>query len=105
MKIIITSTENKLKSKFDLRFGRAAWFCVYNSETNETDFIENENMNAHSGAGTKAAEKVAELGVKQVISGHFGPKAKSLLEQFKIQMIILDENNNSVQEIINKIQN
>ncbi len=103
--MLITSTGNNLKSKFDLRFGRAAWFCVYNPETNETDFIENENMNAQGGAGTKTAETVAELGVKKVISGDFGPKAKSLLERFKVQMIIMDEGSKTVQEIIDKIQN
>lgn len=105
MKIVITSTGNNLKSKFDLRFGRSAWFCIYNPETNETNFIENENINAQGGAGTKTAETVAELGVKKVISGDFGPKAKSLLERFKIQMIIMDEGSKTVQEIINKIQN
>ncbi len=105
MKMLITSTGNSLNSKLDLRFGRAAWFCVYNPETKESEFIENENINAQGGAGTRTAEKVAELGVKKVISGDFGPKAKSLLERFKIQMIILDESSKTIQEIINKTQN
>ena len=105
MKILITSTGDSLSSKFDLRFGRAAWFCVYTPDTSETIFIENENINAQGGAGTKTAEKAAELGIKQVISGDFGPKAKSLLERFKIQMVIMDGNNKTVQEIINKMRN
>lgn len=105
MKLLITSTGKSLNSKLDLRFGRAAWFCVYNPETKETEFIENENMNAKGGAGTKTAEKVAEIGVAKVISGDFGPKAKSLLERFKIQMIILDESSQTMQEIIDKIKN
>ena len=105
MKMLITSTGNSLDSKLDLRFGRAAWFCVYNAETNKTEFLENENLNAQGGAGTKTAEKVAELGINRVISGDFGPKAKSLLERFKIQMIIMNEDNKTVQEIIDKIQN
>ncbi|NQU86754.1 MAG: dinitrogenase iron-molybdenum cofactor biosynthesis protein [Mariniphaga sp.] len=105
MKILITSKGNSLNSKFDLRFGRAGWFCIYDDKNKTTKFIENENVNANGGAGTKTAEKVAELGIKQVISGDFGPKAKSLLERFKIQMIIMDEGSKTVQEIINKIQN
>lgn len=103
--MLITSTGNHLNSKLDLRFGRAAWFCIYNAETKETEFIENENVNAQGGAGTKTAEKVAELGVNKVISGDFGPKAKSLLERFKIQMIILDEGNSTIQDILNKLKN
>ena len=105
MKIVITSTGNNLKSKFDLRFGRSAWFCVYNTETKETEFLENKNLNAQGGAGTKTAEKVAELEVTKVISGDFGPKAKSLLERFKVQMIVMNEGSKTIQEIINKIQN
>lgn len=105
MKMLITSTGNSLNSKLDLRFGRAAWFCVYNPETKESEFLENENINAQGGAGTRSAEKVAELGIKQVISGDFGPKAKSLLERFKIQMIILDESSTTIQQIIDKIKN
>lgn len=104
MKVIITSTGDTLESKFDLRFGRAGWFCIYDSEKETTEFLENENKNSDGGAGSKAAEKVAELEISKVISGHFGPKAQSQLEQFKIQMIMFDEKEKSVQGIIDKIK-
>jgi predicted Fe-Mo cluster-binding NifX family protein len=104
MVTIITSTGNSLQSKFDLRFGRTSWFCVYNSANKSVQFIENEYRNSHGGAGTKAAETIAELNAERVISGDFGPKAKSLLEQFKIQMIIMDVQNKTIGEIINEIK-
>lgn len=103
MKIIITSTGESLKTKFDLRFGRASWFCVYDTETKSTKFIENKSKKEKSGAGTKAAEQAAELEISSVVSGHFGPKAQSLLEQFKIRMIMISEKEKTVQEIINKM--
>ena len=81
MKKIITSTGDSLNSECDLRFGRASWFCVYDIETGKTQFIKNENKDLNGGAGTKSAEFVAELGATQIISGDFGPKAKSLLEK------------------------
>ena len=105
MKTVITSTGSNLDSEFDLRFGRGAWFCVVNEETGETSFIENELMNASGGAGTKAAEKMVELGVNKVISGDFGPKAKELLDKFNIQMVILQDDPKTVKEIINKLKN
>ncbi len=105
MKTAITSTGNNLDSKFDLRFGRTAWFCIYDKESDIIQFVENENKDSMSGAGTKTAEMIAELGVNQVISGDFGPKAKSLLERFEIQMIILNEENNTVQNILDKLKN
>jgi predicted Fe-Mo cluster-binding NifX family protein len=45
----------------------------------------------------------AELGALQVISGDFGPKAKSMLEKFNIQMIILSESDLCVEDVINQI--
>jgi predicted Fe-Mo cluster-binding NifX family protein len=104
MKTIITSTGNELNSIFDLRFGRAGWFCLYDDETNDIRFIENDNINSTSGAGTKTVEKMVELGVQKVISGDFGPKAKNLLEKFKVQMVMLQDDKSSVKDIIEKLK-
>jgi len=103
MNIVITSSGNNLNSKFDLRFGRSAWFCIYNTEDKSIEFIENENKDINGGAGTKTAAKVAELGAQKVISGDFGPKAKSMLEKLQIKMEILDESNKNIGEIIDQI--
>ncbi|RUT79130.1 NifB/NifX family molybdenum-iron cluster-binding protein [Ancylomarina longa] len=104
MKTVITSIGKELSSNFDLRFGRAAWFCVFDEESEEISFVENENINAKGGAGTKTVEKIVELGVTKVISGDFGPKAKELLEKFNVQMVILQDENNTIQDIINKMK-
>ncbi|MGD2034030.1 MAG: NifB/NifX family molybdenum-iron cluster-binding protein [Bacteroidales bacterium] len=104
MKTIITSEGNELTSKFDRRFGRAAWYCLYDQATGEKVFYENENINAGGGAGTKAAEKMIELDVQKVVSGDFGPKAKDLLEKFNIQMVILQDDNLMVQDIIDRMK-
>ena len=47
---------------------------------------------------------MAELGAKKVISGHFGPKAKSLLEKLKIQMITIDDEDKSIENIIKDLK-
>ena len=104
MKTIITSTGSKVNSDFDLRFGRAGWFCLLDEESGKTTFYENEYKEAMQGAGSKVVEKVAELGVGKVISGDFGPKAKELLDRLNIQMVILTDNSLTVQDIIHKIK-
>jgi len=104
MKTVITSSGKNLKSIFDLRFGRAAWFCLLDEESGQTTFIENPEVNAARGAGSKVAEKMVEMGVEKVISGDFGPKAKDMLERFNIQMVILDDGNLTIKEIIKKIK-
>ena len=104
MKTIVTSNGNETGALFDTRFGRAEWFCLYDEETGETVFFENENRDTVHGAGRKAVEKVVELGAGKVISGDFGPRAKELLDQFNIQMIILQGEGKTVAEIINMIK-
>lgn len=103
-KIVITSSADSLDSAFDKRFGRAVCFCVYDDLTKDIIFMENGNINSGHGAGTKAAEKMVELGVQKVISGDFGPKAKELLDKFNIQMIILQEDNLTLKDIINRLK-
>lgn len=104
MKTVITSTGNSLSAVFDQRFGRCAWFCVYNEETDTSEFFENAGKDANNGAGTKAAEKMVVLGVEKAISGDFGPKAKELLEKFNIQMVILQDDALKVEDIISKLK-
>jgi predicted Fe-Mo cluster-binding NifX family protein len=104
MNIVITASGNSLESKFDMRFGRCAWFCVYNPDDKTIQFFENENKNINGGAGTKSAAKVAELGAERVISGDFGPKAKSMLEKLNIQMAILDDEDLTLENIIDNLK-
>ncbi len=104
MKTIITSTGNNTNAPFDKRYGRAAWFCLYDETTGKTVFHKNEYADAQGGAGTKAAEKSVELGAQKIISGDFGPKAKELLEKFKVQMVIISDEDQTIEEIINRLK-
>ena len=100
MKTLITSKGDSTDSFFDLRFGRGKYFCIYDDESGKLEFIKNENAEAQGGAGTKTSEKVIELGVKKVISGDFGPKAKDLLNRFGIQMVIINNADKTIMDII-----
>jgi predicted Fe-Mo cluster-binding NifX family protein len=104
MKTIITSSGKKTSSAFDLRFGRAAWFCLYDHETGKATFHENFHVDDGHGAGQKAAEFAFELGADRVISGDFGPKAKDILDRLKIQMVIIQNENQTVEEVIRKLK-
>ena len=87
MKIVMTTSSNSLDAELDKRFGRAPGFLIYNSETQEHEFIDNrQNINAAQGAGIQAAQNVAEAGVQAVVSGHFGPKAFRALEAAGVEM-------------------
>lgn len=102
MKIAITSTGNTLESKLDERFGRAAWFVIYDKESKSTEFVPNPNKDVEQGAGPASVELVASRNVNKIVSGEFGAKIKPLLDSLKIQMIVVKENK-TVNEIINML--
>lgn len=103
MKVAITSTGNTLESKLDQRFGRCAFFTVYDTGTKVLEFIPNPNKDAREGAGPASVQLVASRNVGKIISGEFGIKIKPLLDSLKIQMIVLKEPEKSIQEIIDML--
>ncbi len=100
MKVAITSTGNSLESIIDQRFGRCAYFVVYDTESKAVEFIPNPNKDAEEGAGPASVQLVASRSVNKIISGEFGMKIKSLLDSLKIQMIVLKEPEKQIKEII-----
>jgi len=88
MKLIISITGNKLESAFDPRFGRAAAFCLVDSETGEWTAHENPALSASGGAGVQAAQYIAKLGAQAVVSGAYGPKAFDTLSPVGIEMYL-----------------
>lgn len=105
MKTAITSTGNTHEAKIDSRFGRCAFFVLYDTETKATEFIPNPNLDAVEGAGVASVQLVASKGVKKVVSGEFGAKVKSLFDQLQIQLVIVNEEDKTIQDIINLLHN
>jgi len=104
MKTVITSTGNRKDSKFDKRFGKARWFCLYDESTGETEFIRNEVDEYRHGACKLAVARISRLNPDKVISGHFGPGATRLLNKKGIQMVALEERKVTIQDIIDEIK-
>jgi len=100
MKIAITSTGKTTDSKLDQRFGRCAFFVIYDTETEGLEILPNPNKEALEGAGPAAVQLVATKGVQKIVSGEFGFKIKSLLDSLRIQMIVYKEPEKTVQDVI-----
>ena len=88
MKILITASSPSLDADFDPRFGRGAYFVIINTETMEWEACPNPGVNAAGGAGTQAAQFVAEKMVEAVISGDFGPNAYPALNAAGVSMFL-----------------
>lgn len=100
MKVAITSTGNSPESTLDSRFGRCAYFVVYDTESQSTEFIPNPNKENIEGAGPASATLVASKGVKKVVSGEFGAKVKTIFDSLQIQLVVLNEPEKRISEII-----
>ena len=79
MKIAVSSTGNDLDTLVDPRFGRCMTFLIVDTDTMKAETVPNSSVNSAHGAGIGAAQKVASLGVKAVITGHVGPNAHMAL--------------------------
>ncbi len=85
MLVAITALENSLQSGIDPRFGRAAYYMIINTETEEVTAHNNsDGVGASNGAGTGAAQTLSEYGVEALYTGSVGPKAAEVLNQAKI---------------------
>jgi predicted Fe-Mo cluster-binding NifX family protein len=81
MKLALTSQDGSLQSPLDLRFGRAKYFILLDTETGAISVVDNTvNVNAAQGAGIQTAKRIVELGADALITGHVGPKAFSTLQ-------------------------
>ena len=80
MKVAISAVQPQFEGELERRFGRCAYFVVVDAETLEWESIPNPAVEARGGAGTQAAQFLANQGVQAVISGDFGPNAYAALE-------------------------
>ena len=101
MKLAISSSGTTLDSPFDARFGRAAAFCLVDSETGIWTTHANPALAAAGGAGVQAAQVVATLGAQAVVSGAYGPKAYDTLSAAGIARMLAPANDaHSVAEVV-----
>ena len=88
MKIAVTASSPEKDAAVDPRFGRAKWFLLVDTDTGESQAIDNDqNVNAVQGAGIQAAQTVAKNNAECVITGHCGPKAFSALTAAGIKIV------------------
>lgn len=88
MKIIISASSNKIEWPFNPRFGRADYFMLYDSETQEWSAFQNPAADASAGAGPQAAQFIAGKNPDVVISGRYGPSAFTALQAAGIKAYI-----------------
>ncbi len=105
MKIVISTQTNSAEGPFDPRFGRAAYFCIYDTETESWQAHDNQAIQATGGAGVQASQFIAQKGAQVAISGDFGPNAYMTLSAAGIQMFLAPAGENvTAQELLARYQ-
>ncbi|HNV50908.1 MAG: NifB/NifX family molybdenum-iron cluster-binding protein [Bacteroidales bacterium] len=99
MKIAIAATDNHIDAFVDRHFGRCEWYCIFDTQTNNYEFIPNTAFNLTKGAGYKAIDLLFGKSINVVIAGRFGSRAIETLRAKDIQMII-PENQITINEIL-----
>ncbi len=103
MKVAVTAQGRDLASEIDLRFGRAKYLLVVDTETNEFEVCDNTvNLNAAQGAGVQTGMNIANLDVDAVITGNVGPNAFRTLNAADVKIFLAKKC--SVQEAIDKMK-
>ncbi|HNW98847.1 MAG TPA: NifB/NifX family molybdenum-iron cluster-binding protein [Bacteroidales bacterium] len=100
MIIAIASTGGTINSKLDKRFARCSFFALYNTISGEINFIKNFCQTMDKDAGLAVVECLHKMNVKKIISGEFGIKIKEFMDNYNIQMIIMPEQNQTINEIV-----
>lgn len=86
MKVCVSSVGSTLDSSLERRFGRAPFFIIAETETENLEVVENEAVRFSGGAGISAAQTVVNKGISAVVTGNVGPKAMSVLQAAGISM-------------------
>lgn len=79
MKIVIPMNEKDMESGVCPSFGRASRFLFYDTDTNESKWIENSAADSSGGAGIKAAQIIADCGANALITPRCGENAEEVL--------------------------
>jgi len=89
VKIAVTAQGKELTSEIDLRFGRAKWLIVVDSESGDFQAHDNAvNLNAVQGAGIQTGQNIANLDVEVLITGNVGPNAFKTLNAAGVKIFL-----------------
>ena len=87
MKVAVASTGKTLEDRVDQRLGRAKYFLIVDTSTNEVKVVPNiQNLNLSHGAGIQAGQTITKEKVEALITGNCGPNAFKVLKTAGIKV-------------------
>jgi predicted Fe-Mo cluster-binding NifX family protein len=86
MKITIPMNEQDLDTGVCPSFGRAPYFLFYDTNTNESRWLQNSAAESSGGAGIQAAQILADQGANALITPRCGENAEKVLRGAEISV-------------------
>ena len=90
MKIVVTANGAGFDAPSSPIFGRCPVYVFVDTDSMESESVDNPAMNASGGAGIQAAQFVVERGAQAVVSGNLGPNAADVLQAANVPLYFFD---------------
>lgn len=86
MIVAIPSDKESLDSAICVSFGRAPFYCLFNTETLQNSFLVNSAAESPGGAGIKAAQLLVDNKADLLITFRCGENAAKVLEPAGVKL-------------------
>jgi predicted Fe-Mo cluster-binding NifX family protein len=86
VKISIPTDEKSLDSNVCVSFGRTPYYLIYDTDTEESVFIDNSAATSAGGAGIKAAQIVVDSKANVLLTPRLGENAAEVLKAADIKI-------------------
>jgi len=86
-RICITAQGSSIEDEIDPRFGRAAFYLIYDPKTKSIESLENPNKDLMQGVGPRSVQFLSENNVEVLLTGQIGPNAQRVLQASSIKTI------------------
>lgn len=84
MKLAIPVDDQSLESDVCPSFGRAPYFLFYNTVTKESYYLDHSAVVSQGGAGIRAAQVIADHGVKALLTPRCGENSEKVLHKSEV---------------------
>ncbi|NLN98229.1 MAG: dinitrogenase iron-molybdenum cofactor biosynthesis protein [Eubacteriaceae bacterium] len=86
MKLAIPVDEKNIEAPVSESFGRAPFFLIYNTDTQENTFVDNAAAASSGGAGIKAVQIIVDYAIHALLTPRCGQNAADVLKAADIQI-------------------
>ncbi|MGH0053354.1 MAG: NifB/NifX family molybdenum-iron cluster-binding protein [Sphaerochaetaceae bacterium] len=87
MIVAVPAEQKSLDSAICVSFGRAPYYCIYDTEQETSIFMENTAAESPGGAGVQAAQNLADQHINSLITFRLGENAAKVLDAASINIL------------------